>query len=619
MYKIIERCRFFGIEYEKKLKKMSRIMKFGYIAALVISVGVFNSCSGVFVHKTTPEQSVPHSPVAHVNTAYGSYLAARVAHLRQDLNTAADYYINSIKLGADKPEIIGQTYVLLTSEGRIAEAAQYAKESLKQGDKGNFVYFVIMTDELQKNNYEQALSALETIHDKVYKKSIVPLFSSWIYAAEGNKKEALKQLDVLKKDKVLLSLYYMHSGMINDYFNDVAAAKDAFDTVVKNENIELSYRSMQIISNFYIRAGKKEEAVALVKKYYDENPKAKMMESLYNQTVAADEKTIAKIIDTPQKGEAEAIFNVGTIFKGYQADISQVFTALALYLNPQHDVALVSMAELLENNQRAYDAVKKYEQIPSQSPIYFMAQLKIAGIYVDKHQYEAGMDTLKALQKKYPENYVVLFQAGEVNRITNHYEKAIKLYKKAIEAHPQSAENDWMIYYALGIAYERNNDADNAESALLTALKLSHRHPLVLNYLGYYWLEHNKNINEALFMIFDAFSQSPEDGHILDSLGWALYRMGEFNGSIKVLEKASEYLPANAIVCDHLGDAYWQVGRKAEAKFQWQHALTLKEDSDILDKNAIKSKINNGISTPVIFNFNEVLLAERIKTLNLSE
>ena len=78
-------------------------------------------------------------------------------------------------------------------------------------------------------------------------------------------------------------------------------------------------------------------------------------------------------------------------------------------------------------------------------------------------------------------------------------------------------------------------------------------------------------------------------------------------------------MPANAIVCDHLGDAYWQVGRKAEAKFQWQHALTLKEDSDILDKNAIKSKINNGISTPVIFNFNEVLLAERIKTLNLSE
>ena len=241
---------------------MSGIMKLGYIAALVVSVGVFNSCSGAFMHRKAPEQPVVYYSPAHINTAYGSYLAARVAHLRQDLNVAADYYMKSIELGADKPEIVGQTYVLLASEGRIDEAAKYAKESLKQGDKSNFIYFVIMTDELKKNNYQQALNALNNIHDKVYKKSIIPLFSAWIYAAEGDKKQSFKELSTLKKDKSLLSLYYMHSGMINDYFSDAQAAKTAFDTVVKDENLELSYRSMQIISNFYIRSGHKDEAVA---------------------------------------------------------------------------------------------------------------------------------------------------------------------------------------------------------------------------------------------------------------------------------------------------------------------------------------------------------------------
>lgn len=598
---------------------MSDIMKLGYIAALVISVGVFNSCSGAFMHKKAPEQPVVYYSVPHINTAYGSYLAARVAHLRQDLNVAADYYIKSIELGANKPEIVGQTYVLLTSEGRIGEAAKYAKESLKQGDKSNFIYFVIMTDELQKNNYKQALSALESIHDKVYKKSIIPLFSAWIYAAEGDKNQALKQLSTLKKDKSLLSLYYMHNGMINDYFNDATAAKAAFDTVVKDENLELSYRSMQIISNFYIRSGHKDEAVALVKKYYDKNPQAKMMESLYKQVLNTDTAGIAEIIDTPQKGEGEAIFNVGTVFRGYQADISQVFTALALYLNPQHDVALVSMADLLENNQRYAEAIKKYEQISPQSPIYFMGQMKIAGIYMEKHLYDAGLNKLKALQKQYPDNYQVLFNLGEINRITNHQEKAVDFYKKAIKAHPQAAKSDWTIYYALGMAYEQSGDWDNAEKALQTALKISRRHPFVLNYLGYSWLEHNKNINEALFMIFEAYRQNPEDGHIMDSLGWALYRMGKFNDAIKILERAAEYLPANAIICDHLGDAYWQVGRKAEAKFQWQHALSLKEDSENLNKEAIKLKISDGVNTPVMINFNEPLLIERIKTLNLTE
>ena len=169
------------------------------------------------------------------------------------------------------------------------------------------------------------------------------------------------------------------------------------------------------------------------------------------------------------------------------------------------------------------------------------------------------------------------------------------------------------------MAYEQSGDWDNAEKALQTALKISRRHPFVLNYLGYSWLEHNKNINEALFMIFEAYRQNPEDGHIMDSLGWALYRMGKFNDAIKILERAAEYLPANAIICDHLGDAYWQVGRKAEAKFQWQHALSLKEDSENLNKEAIKLKISDGVNTPVMINFNEPLLIERIKTLNLTE
>ena len=178
---------------------------------------------------------------------------------------------------------------------------------------------------------------------------------------------------------------------------------------------------------------------------------------------------------------------------------------------------------------------------------------------------------------------------------------------------------DWTVYYALGVAYEKNNQWKEAEKVLQQALTISNRHPYILNYLGYIWLENDQNYNEALYMIFEAYQQNPESGHILDSLGWALYRMGKYEDATAVLERAAEYLPANAIVCDHLGDLYWQIGRKEEARHQWQHALTLKEDAEMVDKEEVARKIKNGAKKPKPIIFNEALLVERIKILKLSD
>ena len=102
-------------------------------------------------------------------------------------------------------------------------------------------------------------------------------------------------------------------------------------------------------------------------------------------------------------------------------------------------------------------------------------------------------------------------------------------------------------------------------------------------------------------------------------MGWALYRMGKYDEAVIMLEKAAEYLPANAVVCDHLGDVYWQKGRKEEAKFQWRHALTLTEDSELVDKDIIAKKIINGAQKPSAIIYNESLLIERVKALKSAD
>jgi Flp pilus assembly protein TadD len=85
----------------------------------------------------------------------------------------------------------------------------------------------------------------------------------------------------------------------------------------------------------------------------------------------------------------------------------------------------------------------------------------------------------------------------------------------------------------------------------------------------------------------------PDDGHIVDSLGWAHYRLGNYKEAVRYLERAVEIMPYDSILNDHLGDAYWRAGRRREARFQWNQALTLNPDAD--DAKKILLKVTSGL------------------------
>ena len=115
----------------------------------------------------------------------------------------------------------------------------------------------------------------------------------------------------------------------------------------------------------------------------------------------------------------------------------------------------------------------------------------------------------------------------------------------------------------------------------------------MLNYLGYSWVDQGVNLDEGMRMIRRAVEQRPDDGYIVDSLGWAYYRLGNFEEAVKHLERAVELKPEDPTINDHLGDAYWKVGRQLEAHFQWSHARDLKPEPDELEK--IEEKLKSGL------------------------
>ena len=94
-------------------------------------------------------------------------------------------------------------------------------------------------------------------------------------------------------------------------------------------------------------------------------------------------------------------------------------------------------------------------------------------------------------------------------------------------------------------------------------------------------------------MIRKAVSLRPNDGYIIDSLGWVYYQLGNYDDAVVELERAVQYRPEDPVINDHLGDAFWQVGRKKEARFQWLHALSLKPSSDV--EKLVRDKLKNGL------------------------
>ena len=141
--------------------------------------------------------------------------------------------------------------------------------------------------------------------------------------------------------------------------------------------------------------------------------------------------------------------------------------------------------------------------------------------------------------------------------------------------------------------YERAKEWPKAEDDFKKALELFPDQPLVLNYLGYSWVDQGVKLDEAFKMLRRAVELRPNDGYIVDSLGWAHYKLGQYNEAAQTLERAVDLKPADPVLNDHLGDAYWHVNRKVEAQFQWNHARDMNPEPE--DLPGILKKIQGGL------------------------
>lgn len=190
----------------------------------------------------------------------------------------------------------------------------------------------------------------------------------------------------------------------------------------------------------------------------------------------------------------------------------------------------------------------------------------------------------------------VLDALGNIMRAHKRYGEAVQYYDRAIALVAKPDKRHWGYFYARGTCYERVKNWPAAEADLQKAMTLVPDQPLVLNYLGYSWIDQGKNLKQGMALIEKAVALKPDDGYIVDSLGWAHFRQGNYKEAVRYLERAVELKPDDSVLNDHLGDALWRVGREREARFQWDQALSLKPEPEDLEK--IKKKLESGLEAP---------------------
>lgn len=544
-----------------------------------------------FLFKQNSDQSISYYGT---NSLYGAYLAGRVAHLRQDFDQASEYY--KIVLDKDpKNETVNRSiYVIYALLGDIDKAAPYAQKEIDNGENQSLAPLIVAINDFANAQYEKSRQEVKVLKDNVFKNIVIPMLNAWSYAGEKNEEKAIESIDQVIKDPALVTLKTFHKGLIYDYLGNKEKAAECFSDIVKKHATDVTFRFLEIITDFYVRSGDKEMA-RNISHHYNDNSILTILLSEIDKKIEKGTTKQTAIIDTPQKGLAEALFNVGTIYRiaNGSTQSAQVYIAASSFLNPDYEIAKIALANILEERGLLKEANRYYEQVQKDSGSYFIARVKMIENLTSLKKYQEAENNLRALLKEYPNNTQLLNNLGNIAATMGDHKEAIRIYQKALKFAKPDDENNWTIFYSAAVSYDRLGDKKNTEENLLKALDLSGRHPNVLNYLGYTWLVNDKNIDGAVNMIIEAHQQYPYEGHIVDSLGWVFYRLGEYDKAVELLERAADMNPGNAVINDHLGDAYWFAGRKNEAAFQWQHALVLKEDSETINKALIRAKIEN--------------------------
>ncbi|MEA2950172.1 MAG: hypothetical protein QOI40_5502 [Alphaproteobacteria bacterium] len=531
-------------------------------------------------------QAEAPSSFSRISTS-GSFLAARHAGGQKDAAAAASYYRAALRGDPRNNELLGRAFLAVLANGDVDDAVKLAERVLQIDKNDRIARLVLGVRAIKQKQYPVARRELAQSIRGPITDLAATLLSAWTLASPTEAKAATDSIDKLSGADWYAIFKDLHAALILDLAGQKKEAGKRFERAYKLDPTAL--RVVQSYASYLSRQGNNAEALKVFAGFEEALPRHPLIVEATEEAKAG--KKLPLMVDTPQAGAAEVLYGLGAALgrRGGE-DLGLIYLQLALYLAPSHSLTLLSLGDLYESMKKPELANKVYERVPLGSPLQRNAQIQLALNLDTLDRSDEAKASLEKLITANPSDLEAIMALGNVLRGRKQFAECADVYSKGVDTIAKPEKSNWVIYYFRGICLERAKQWARAENDLKKSLELFPEQPHVLNYLGYSWIDQGINLDEGMRMIKRAVEQRADDGYIVDSLGWAYYRLGNNEDAVKQLERAVELKPEDPTINDHLGDAYWRIGRVLEARFQWSHARDLKPEPDDLAKIEVKLK-----------------------------
>lgn len=556
--------------------------------ALLLALQAGAAAQGAAATRTT-EQLEP------AESLEGNYLAAIVAGAGRDLGAASVYLREAIKGDPQNSDLLERGFVAFLADGAMTDAFRAAEKLIQRDPSNGLAQLAIGIRAIKQKSYQTARNHLQRGGRGRAADITATLLSAWAYAGSGQAPKALETLDRLKGEPSYNLFRDYHAGLILDAAGRKGDAEKRLRSAYEAEKTTL--RLVDLWARFQARNGNFDAAAATYGEFDRLLPNHPIVRDGLARVAAKE--ALPRQVGTPQQGAAEVLYGLASAGnrQGDEA-AALLYLRLAIFLDPGHDLAILTLGDILERSKQPEDAVAVYEKMPATSPLRPNAEIQ-AGLALESlGKPEEAVKHLQALVTDRPDDVDALSALGNIYRSRKLFAEAAENYDKAISKLASPGRSNWDLFYFRGIARERTKRWPEGEDDLRKALELmpeplGRERALVLNYLGYSLVDQHLKLDEALNMLRRAVELRPRDGYITDSLGWAFFRLGRYEEAARELERAMELRPSDPVINDHLGDVYWKVGRQLEARFQWNAARDLGPEPEDLEK--IKRKIERGL------------------------
>ncbi len=532
------------------------------------------------------------SPDASGFSALGAHQAAKAAEKRADYPAAARFYKRVLVRDPDNTKILDKALNAELISGNLTEAFGIAQKVVRQDPKHRMANISLGVRAFRSGKYHSAKIHFENGASGTLGQLTSTIAIAWIGAARRKFRAAVNSLPKALDDALLAPHYVYHRALISSLAGRSKTARTEFGRLFESSP-ELSAVALAYASHQSAMGNNK-----LARRIIDKHFKLAKTNDPNLVALLADVdagRMANPPIDTPNEGLSELFRLLGSgLIDQNSNEIGLIYFQLALHLWPSSDDIKYGIGSSWSGFKNHTQAVLGFEQVARSSPYWAYAKIETAHSLHALGRVDEAISTLQATVVDKPDEYRLHQALGYLMRKEARFAEAADAYTRAISLIPEPNKSHGRLFYHRGISYERSNEWPKAEMDLRRSLELNSEQPLVLNYLGYSLIDRGIKPAEALHLIKRAVKLKPEDAYIVDSLGWAHYKMKDYQAAVQHLERAAKLRSDDPTILSHLGDAYWQTGQKEKAQLVWTKALEARPEKKL--QASLNKKISEGLS-----------------------